>query len=309
MQRFQYWNIGQGAVGLLVASHLPPQSIALKLRAPRTSVASTLKYELVGATDEQKHGSSIELPIVSAHQSAPELMIAALKAYDIPAFVAEYRNTKWGEQPPLLLLSYNGILSDEDQLYANLPMAFMLTTHGAYRTGNRLIHAGMGATWLATSAALSNQRVWQQFVATLTATFAPVTVLNNDELRYRRWWKLAINCLINPLTAIHNVTNGELLAPRFAARLSELAQEFCQLAEHEGLMFNVAQILADVRTVATATAANRSSMLADVQAQRRTEIEALNGFLVQQAKRHQLAVPLHAQLALQITQLTDAYLQ
>lgn len=313
MQTFRYWNVGQGAVGLLVACQLPPQSVALKLRETHGSnehpANRSLAFELVESAELAAPAKSIELPIVSTQQAAPELVIAALKAYDIPAFIDEYRSTDWGGQPPLLLLSYNGILSDEDQLYGDLPVAFMLTTHGAYRNGDRLIHAGMGATWLATSTALGQRAEWQYFVAMLTTQFAPVTLLTNAELHYRRWWKLAINCLINPLTAIHSVTNGALLAPRFTAQLTELAKEFCQLAEREGLSFQVPQLLADVRSVATATATNRSSMLRDVEAQRRTEIDALNGFLVSQAKRHQLSVPLHSELVAQMTQLTDAYLQ
>jgi 2-dehydropantoate 2-reductase len=47
------------------------------------------------------------------------------------------------------------------------------------------------------------------------------------------------------------------------------------------------------KTVAKATAGDRSSMLQDVMAGRKSEIEHLTGALIRLARRHRLRVPTH----------------
>ncbi|MDB4895986.1 MAG: panE, partial [Firmicutes bacterium] len=91
------------------------------------------------------------------------------------------------------------------------------------------------------------------------------------------WGKLAVNCGINALSAILRVPNGELVERPGARRLLEAAaREAAQVAAASGVILD-GDSGARAVAVARATAANRSSMLQDVERGRPTEIDAING--------------------------------
>jgi 2-dehydropantoate 2-reductase len=108
------------------------------------------------------------------------------------------------------------------------------------------------------------------------------------------WGKLVINASINPLTALLRVTNGQLLENPSARELMEtLAKEVTQVANAENVSLPFPDAVAAVEDVARKTAQNHSSMLQDVLRNARTEIDAINGAVVQAAQRHGLEVPVN----------------
>ncbi len=110
------------------------------------------------------------------------------------------------------------------------------------------------------------------------------------------WQKLAVNCAVNPLTALHGVTNGALLDdPVLRDEMVEAAREVGAVAAACGIRLEgdpgeLASKLA--RTTAT----NRSSMLQDLERGARTEIDALNGAVVREARRVGVATPVNERL-------------
>lgn len=108
------------------------------------------------------------------------------------------------------------------------------------------------------------------------------------------WRKLAINAVINPLSALLGVSNGELLSlPNVTLGL---IQELVSVARLEGQELEVDATVSKVEASMRQTAHNRSSMLQDVRAGRRTEVDWITGAIVRLARRHGLDVPRHRQL-------------
>lgn len=104
--------------------------------------------------------------------------------------------------------------------------------------------------------------------------------------------KFAINCVINPLTALHNCRNGELLdGARREGELSALCEETQQLMETIGWWPDGEALLPRARRVCENTADNQSSMLEDRLAGRQTELAHLNGHLLRAAQAAKLAAP------------------
>jgi len=109
--------------------------------------------------------------------------------------------------------------------------------------------------------------------------FKVATIENVDSLI---WSKLVINAAINPLSAILNMPNGELLARPTASELSAaLAREVAAVAQAKGIALTFADAAAAAEDVARRTAANFSSMLQDVRRGAHTEIDAICGAVVQ----------------------------
>lgn len=113
-----------------------------------------------------------------------------------------------------------------------------------------------------------------------------------DDVRLLVWRKLAINAGINPLTAILGVANGELIRrPDARALLACLVTEVCQAAASLGIDLDPQRTLNSVETVARNTATNYSSMLQDVRRGGPTEVDAINGAVVQTARAAGIQTP------------------
>lgn len=101
----------------------------------------------------------------------------------------------------------------------------------------------------------------------------------------RLWGKAVVNAAINPLTALWRVPNGALVAS--ADRrwlLGRLAEEAANVARARGIALPFEDPVAYTESVCRSTAANRSSMLQDVERSRPTEIDSINGIIISEGK-------------------------
>jgi 2-dehydropantoate 2-reductase len=106
-----------------------------------------------------------------------------------------------------------------------------------------------------------------------------------------------INVGINPLTALTGLRNGELLEhPEIKAVMKRAVEEAMTVALDLGVETGLDDPVERVYAVAEATAANRSSMLQDVERGRRTEIDALNGAIVELGRRVGVETPVNETL-------------
>ncbi|KAK4989469.1 2-dehydropantoate 2-reductase (Ketopantoate reductase) (KPA reductase) (KPR) [Elasticomyces elasticus] len=184
-----------------------------------------------------------------------------------------------------------------------------IVTHGAHQVrGNDfgVVHAGHGTLALgllprelASPTPNEPSQPWAPssrfLLRTLTrspilcaAGFAPT------ELLQLQLEKLAVNAVINPLTVLLDARNGSLLYNFALTRtmrllLAEISLVIRSLPELRGLP-NVAQRFSPERletlciSVADRTKGNISSMLADVRAGRKTEVEYISGYVVRRGE-------------------------
>jgi 2-dehydropantoate 2-reductase len=110
------------------------------------------------------------------------------------------------------------------------------------------------------------------------------------------WRKLAVNCTINPLTALRGCCNGDVLGAQHRQAFEALCAEISDVLRALGHTALAGRIASDAEGVARATAANRSSMRQDLDAGRQTEIAFINGFLVERAQEQGVPCPLNAAL-------------
>jgi 2-dehydropantoate 2-reductase len=140
------------------------------------------------------------------------------------------------------------------------------------------------------------------FRSALEGAGIPVRLV--DSIDREVWRKVLLNAAINPLTAAHGLTNGELLNEPWAAEARRLLRE-AQLAAHfAGYDFVDAEVDADLQRVLRATAANHSSMAQDLELGRPTEIDAISGAIVRTALAHRTRLPATEQMISLILQKT-----
>ncbi|MDA7746125.1 2-dehydropantoate 2-reductase [Psychromonas sp.] len=125
----------------------------------------------------------------------------------------------------------------------------------------------------------------------------------SDDIIQKCWLKLIINAAINPLTAIHQIKNGQLNEHQFTMLTDKIITEAFTVALKEGFDFKLADLKNTVQKVINATAENYSSMNRDIFYQRETEIEFINGYLIKKARQYRIEVPLINSLYAQIKEL------
>jgi 2-dehydropantoate 2-reductase len=123
----------------------------------------------------------------------------------------------------------------------------------------------------------------------------------SDDIAADLWAKLLYNAALNPLGALLGVPYGALgAAPATRGVLEALARETFAVMEAAGFATHWPSAeawLADLHgRLLPPTAAHESSMLQDIRAGRRTEIDAITGAVVALAARHGVAAPVNESL-------------
>lgn len=282
------WHIlGAGAIGCLFASLLQQASARCTLLLRENDPALDAGEADITLRD---HGHTTTRAFAVSACRAPEpiqhLLVTA-KAYDVVQAVASVSHRLSGDSSVVLLANGLGFHEILAARWPGLNYYSATTTEGVFREAQRSIcHAGRGQTL-----------VGRQGQATPADWFGDWQALAADcdwtqDINQALWRKLAINCAINPLTAIHRCRNGELAAnPALAHEVASLCAEIKTIGLAAGHAAAVNQLQAQVAAVIAGTADNRSSMLQDVVAGRETEIEYLCGYLVRVAAELGLRAP------------------
>lgn len=278
--------LGAGSIGLMLAAHLSQRfSVAVVARSGATP--GELRFFLREGDAER----SITLPQYPADMlSVAGRMIVCTKAQDALAAVNTVAHCLNGKSK--LLLMQNGMGSQEEivSAYPDISIHAASSTEGAYReSADVVVHAGRGLTRIGTMSGDPFDWVSLFQSAGLAAERAePITKYLADKLR--------INCLINPLTVLHNCRNGALLEiPAARDRMQKLGKEADSVLAAAGYCFDETAYTAALR-VAMATAGNQSSMLQDARAGRSLELPYMNGYLLCLAARLGLRADEHQAL-------------
>ncbi len=111
------------------------------------------------------------------------------------------------------------------------------------------------------------------------------------------WGKLVINAAVNPVTALLRVPTGELLLrPAARALVQAVVREAAAVAVAQGIRLPYPDPVVAVETIARRTSSNLSSMLQDVQRGAPTEIDAINGAIVQAGEATSVPTPINRTL-------------
>jgi 2-dehydropantoate 2-reductase len=290
-----WWVVGRGAIGLLAASRwtLAGQPVRLWLKSCHSS---SLDYTF-SAPD-----CDIPLQLSCSRQGPLQRVLLPLKAFDILPALAQLLP----ELSPTaqIVLSHNGmgtIDAARALLSKTQGLWFASTTHGAFKPNpQQICHSGIGSTVLGPCNAAA-RRCPFPIASMLDQALGPIQQV--EDIQRFLWRKLAVNSVINPLTALHQCRNGALADPVFQHQIHQLLTEFSALAAAADQVLPLPELQDLVSQVIRQTAANYSSMQQDVAAGRRTELAAISGFVLQQAAQLQHPVPAHQALYQQLTSL------
>ena len=132
-----------------------------------------------------------------------------------------------------------------------------------------------------------------------------VVALGPDDMAARLWRKLAANCVLNPLTALHRCDNGAVLRdPGRRDVAARVLAEVAAVARADGWPGATAgDLAAAVDACAAENAANFSSMYQDCKRGRRTEVDHLGAWVAARGAALGVDAPENARLAADVRAL------
>ncbi|MGE7187205.1 2-dehydropantoate 2-reductase [Peribacillus sp. NPDC006672] len=265
--------IGGGAIGLLFASRLSEKH-RVTLYTRTSEQASIINHEGIRLIVDGE--SRLQAGIVSKSLdegiSDEDLLIMAVKQYHLPQILPRINDI----QVPLLFLQNGyGHISYLKQLQSQA-IYVGVVEHGALKHDlNTVEHIGLGITRIASFKGELEQ------LSLVNEMFDQFPFAKSEDYHTMLVDKLVVNSVINPLTAILAVENGGLITNAYYYQLFQtLFEEISGILD----MQNRTESFEHVKSVCMATAENRSSMLTDLENGRKTEVDAILGHILSEAK-------------------------
>ncbi len=231
--------------------------------------------------------------IYAAASSAPE----GMRACDIIFIFVKSYNTRQAAKtisphisPDAIFVTLqNGLGNKEilEELFPRNPIVSGATTIGAHINADGIIvEGGSGSITVGSTDTGALEKIMDLF----HQTNLPAEITHNPDATL--WRKAIINAAINPLGALLRIPNGMIVeSSHLRAIQAHIVQEAVTAAQAERIAVDADELIAAVITVCGNTAQNRCSMLQDIEAGRRTEINAITGAIIARARKHGIATP------------------
>ena len=230
----------------------------------------------------------------------PDLLILTVKSYDTEKAIKEA--SKIIVKDTIIMSLQNGI-DNIDKIKKHVDSGNIvvgITTNGCVFSEPGIIqHTGIGKTVLGNIEGSQAERLVELFNASEIKT-----KLSNDILS-EIWIKGIVNSSINPLTGFLNCKNGYLLEnPLLENMVEQICTESTNAANANGLNLDIEDMIGETKEVIRDTSENYSSMLQSIKNKKKTEIDSINGKIIEIGKEKEIEVRLNELLVFLVRSLS-----
>lgn len=295
--------VGPGAMGCLFAGLLAEQSHDVWLLdndAVRAAAIAESGIRIEQGSESRAVGVNITAnPDDIGHVAVVFLFV---KAYDTAAAMQHALPLVDSDTTIVSLQNGAGNVEAIERAVARSAIVRGSTAYGSTHLGvGHVRHAGTGSTAIAAVDPSSEDRAVS--VAGVLAEAGIEAQIGSNWLELV-WHKLVINAAINPLAAVSDVANGRLVEDGgLRAMLVAAATEAGAVALAKGV--RMGDPAAEAEAVCLRTSDNIASMLQDVRQQRRTEIDAITGVVVSEARKLGIEAPTNEMLLTRVHKMAE----
>jgi 2-dehydropantoate 2-reductase len=153
-------------------------------------------------------------------------------------------------------------------------------------------HHGRGELYVGTLQPTKEQD--QENLAAICALFegAGVPCSIAQHIKKDMWLKFLVNCSYNAISGIGQITYGEMVrVPEIIQQIEHITEEFLAIAALEEVSITEVEASEANALIASTMVTQRSSMAQDLARGKKTEIDFLNGYIVELGKKYGVAVP------------------
>lgn len=274
--------LGFGAMGI-VHSHLFQKEFSLPIfYLPRPS--STTTPTPTPFIVHEPNGQSTKLDVINDEHGLDsiDVLIVTTKAHQAHAAITPYLKRMNSQTLFVFLQNGMGLVDSLRSILPSNRIVLGTTTHAAYRTEKNAVnwvHRGLTLFGRVQPGGLNRTEFALLSSMGIVIPYLP--------LELRLFQKLAYSACINPVTAIYNIPNKGITDKLSEAYdlSSRLAGEVRRLYAVLKPEMDMTKLFEEVLQLAQDTGENTSSMLADMQAGRETEIDFINGYIVKMAHK------------------------
>lgn len=282
--------VGGGAIGLFISAAYAAAGFPVTLYVRTMKQLETIKNEGIQCLDLQtgkkKKVNVCAAVLTEVLKIKADVLMICVKQPDLPA-VCQSLSKKVGDDCALFFLQNGmGHIKWMDSFTENEVYACVVEQGAKKISANTVVHTGFGL--LKVAPFHCDRGAARTFVKQCKKSCLPVEFVMDWRMLLEE--KLIINAVINPLTAIFSIRNGDLLRnEHFLKLMQKLFDEtFVVLGFPPG---DKERLWRHLVHVCKNTSDNESSMFVDLKKGRRPEIEAITGYVLLKAKKKGIAVP------------------
>ena len=220
-----------------------------------------------------------------------DLILIATKFNALDEVIKNLKN--FVDENTIIMSILNGISSEEIIAkkcgWKNIPLAFFLG-HSETIAPNQYYYDGRGTVVFGMKEKYTNPDI----INTLDKYFTKTNINHKipNDMNYSYWLKFMLNVSTNQPSAILRLTFGEMTSnPEFMSMFNNIMKEVQSIANAEGVK-NTDKMIEDALTaLKNLMPEGKTSMLQDVEAKRKTEVEMLAGTIIELGKKHNISTP------------------
>ncbi|MCF2136080.1 MAG: 2-dehydropantoate 2-reductase [Candidatus Thorarchaeota archaeon] len=282
--------MGAGAIGSLYGGLLSLSGIDVTLvgRPPHVSRIRSSGLVISGVLgDHTAHPKAIDDPTNIDHA---DFVFITTKSYDTVAAARAVRHLV--DNGAALVVLQNGLGTERlvEQDLGTQRVLRATTCMGAQLVEPGHVHiTGTGITEIG-SHHDENRALVESVVAIIKA--AGFHARSSENMDGVVWTKTLVNCGINPVGALTGLTNGEIYQNKMLRGLViSLINETMSVVDALGVTLTTDDPIRYTLGTAKATGANLNSMLQDILASKRTEIDYITGAVIEIARELGISLP------------------
>ncbi len=264
-----------------------------------------------GLAIEEKDGSIATIRVKASSNPGDvgpvDLIVNFVKCYHTEAAIASAA-PMLGEGTAILTLQNGWGNADRIAAVAGRSRVMVgLTYHSGTLLGpGRVKHSGIGMTHVGE---LDGSQSARLDAAVTAFRRAGIETSSSSHIIDEIWKKLALNACTLPTSALLHFPAHELIQHEGTIALMEgLLAEVVAVAKAQGIDLDHAERWQAITGLLKQAIGARASMLQDVEANRQTEIDVVNGAIVEAGRRHSLPTPLNDAMVWMVKSLQDRYL-
>ncbi len=279
--------IGAGAMGSIFSYFFQKENIETAFYEKNIETVIQIKSGLNVIIDEKTETIKIDIESKPGILKDCDIIFLFVKSYSTKNAIIDIKD--FIDKDSIVVTLQNGI-GNKEIIADSVPedrIVYGSTSVGATKMeANTVKLGGMGNVVIGGK----NSKALKSVADLIKKTNIEVTISDDPDTAI--WKKAIINAGINPLGALLSIPNGKIISNGYSLKLQqEIVRESVEAANAMGIQLDTNEMTELTKSVCEKTAQNLCSMLQDVSAKRKTEIDNINGIIIEYGKKHSIETP------------------